>query len=246
MVCDDSEYLRIVGETAGEQEATETEQESSEDSFVLHGITAGVPCVDSTNMNSTQKKGEAGRTFVDTSIFCEERRLMKEHYIYIECDRNWNAHLLAMRLTESHRTYCMTLSGKELGDTYDRPRLAVLALAHQFYIATDLSSFLERFGSVPVMRAFKFWASSEQEHAAELQEMMTKRVTPVDTAVEWSDVFLPSHRDNLKNYEAAFAQRVRRAKHSVMMGGFATWSRIALSVASSCWTVVSCNEGCQH
>ena len=171
---------------------------------------------------------------------------MKEHYIYIECDRNWNAHLLAMRLTESHRTYCMTLSGKELGDTYDRPRLAVLALAHQFYIATDLSSFLERFGSVPVMRAFKFWASSEQEHAAELQEMMTKRVTPVDTAVEWSDVFLPSHRDNLKNYEAAFAQRVRRAKHSVMMGGFATWSRIALSVASSCWTVVSCNEGCQH
>ena len=163
-------------------------------------------------MNSTQKKGEAGRTFVDTSIFCEERRLMKEHYIYIECDRNWNAHLLAMRLTESHRTYCMTLSGKELGDTYDRPRLAVLALAHQFYIATELSSFLERFGSVPVMRAFKFWASSEQEHAAELQEMMTKRVTPVDTAVEWSDVFLPSHRDNLKNYDGT-RFRIASAHH---------------------------------
>ena len=34
MVCDDSEYLRIVGETAGEQEATETEQESREASFM--------------------------------------------------------------------------------------------------------------------------------------------------------------------------------------------------------------------
>ena len=187
-----------------------------DESFVS-ATSLGVPCVDSSCM-SNNAQGDAGPIMIATSTAMAgiKHASPKVDVVYIEVTKKWNATICA-DARPGCDTRKMLLQGKDIGDRYNRPRLAVLSLHPRMHLTAALEDYLQCAGSCvsKTFRASAFWMNSMEEDIAEKTEFSKQRVLPVDAEVNtmsWNELLHPTQRQYLHGYMQKFETLVHGGK----------------------------------
>ena len=155
------------------------------DHSFVSATSLGVPCVDSSCM-SNNAQGDAGPTMIATSTAMAgiKHASPKVDVVYIEVTRKWNATICA-DARPGCDTRKMLLKGKDIGDRYNRPRLAVLSLHPRMHLTAALKYYLQWAGSQVsnAFRASAFWMNTMDADIDEKIELSKHRVPPVDAEV---------------------------------------------------------------
>ena len=172
----------------------------TEDDDTIRAVSAGVPCKDISAMN-LEASGDGGTTFTATSAFVSERGQLKEDLIICECTPRMDFGVVAESLQrEGHQARAFPCRGRDVGDSYHRSRLDLLAISPRMTLVGPLEDFLQQCGSQPRFLVNCFWANSVEEDRLEIKEWASKRVHPVDEELRWDDVLLPSHKLRRNDY----------------------------------------------
>ena len=154
----------------------------------LYAVTGGVPCVDSSAMNN-YASGDGGRTYAACVCFCAERAFLKDDFVWVECTERWSAGTLRDRLPADFFVYRATMCGKDIGDSYNRPRCGVLALNDaRMCLALHSESYMEYAGARPTFAVPDFWQTLPEDQGREIRERAKTRVVPVDQDFDWEDI----------------------------------------------------------
>lgn len=175
---------------------------------LIPAVSAAVPCVDSSGMNSVAG-GDGGTTFLASETFYAERAQAKEAFVWVECVKRQQVPQFREKLIpQGYFCRRMEIAGGMVGDTYERNRMGALALAPEYVMVDVLENFRIKCGSIPRFQIHNLWASTDEEQVDEMKELQQRRVHVPDT-FSWDNTWTVQQRQHKVYYEQHIDSLVR-------------------------------------